>query len=127
MAFPSDAHYQRLNFVEDGLQKNPDDVALLVEKAYLLFHPFFETQEALERLEHAAKIEPRNIDVLFWKAKILYHNLADDQGAKEALEQALKIDPRQANCLQFLSGILRELDLDQTRILALLKKAIDSE
>ena len=125
LSFQMHEDAKRLEVIEKSLQKDPNNVCLLIEKAYLLID-VMEPEEALRGLDHAATLEPHNVDVLFWKAKVINHTLFDREQAKAILEQALKINPNRADCLFFLAG-LEPIYEDHAAATVILKKVILSE
>lgn len=103
----------RLAVINARLQENSNDIHALIEKAYLLFHPFFDTEGALAALDLVDRLDPKNVDSLFWRATILVQNREDYLVAKKVLEQALKIDPNRSDCHDLLGGVLSALKIDE--------------
>ncbi len=112
------------SYLEEKNKQNPHDIQTLIHLGMLSWEPFHKQEKAIEYLEKAIEYDPNNVEARFWLAKCYYHDYCDYERVKKILLEALSIDPQRADCLDLLSGVIRDMSEDWKEAIKYAEKAI---
>lgn len=109
MSLNTDVQSYRSN-LRKKLEKNPEDVDLLIHLGALEFECFNNTDEAMSLLKKAIQIAPFNPKAKFWLAMCFFYDYFQYSEAQKLLKEALELDPHQPECLSLMAWIIRDMD-----------------
>lgn len=87
---------EELEYLKEELEKDPNNVSLLLKIGMFLFSPFKDIDQALPYFEKAMELDPSNPDSPFWTGYALYYSDRAYERAREFFDRAISIDPDRA-------------------------------
>ena len=107
------------------LEKDPDNVEMLLKIGMFLWEPFHDDIAALTYFEKAMELKPNDPDVLFMTGYFLYHGACQYKRAKELFECVLAIDHERAECHYMMANALWHMRNKEHLALPYALKAIE--
>ncbi len=94
-----------LSWYDKALSIQPNNTDVLVDSGVCLKN-MHRSQEALERFEHAVKLDPSKPQAHYNRVVVLFFDLGDKEGAQKAMAEAEKagVDP------EFLAPLKKEIE-----------------
>lgn len=117
---------KQLDDLDKLLEKDPDNIKTLMEKAFILYY-CFRDHEAIAVYKKVIEIDPNFVDAYFWMAECMQDHLANFDEAIVAIHRALDIDPSRADCHEVLAWCILSLHNDTPEYFYHIRKAIELE
>lgn len=117
---------KQLDALDKLLEKDPHDIKVLMEKAFILYY-CFRDHEAITIYKKIIELAPNFIDAYFWMAECMRDHLANFNEAIAAINIALTLDPNRADCHEILAWCILSLYNETPIYFYHIKKAIELE